>query len=274
MKRRLTCLALSFFLLTAAACAIAYMRYVAREDVEQTELEWHLPGWKGGMRLAVLADMHARPEDGEYLDRLVRLTLALQPDAILLLGDFLNGSRPADAMPLKELARRLQPLAEKPCYAVLGNHDHYHGAGKIKEMLDGLGITLVEGTRAECKVGEASLDIGGIRCLYTFSQPGEIPRPREGTPMVLLSHSPMGAAHAPPGTLAVLSGHTHGGQICWQTGRPICMAGSKTPAAYASGSVTVKGNPCYVSRGLGTSLLPLRLFCRPELLLIRITGKE
>ncbi len=267
-------LALLVFLILAGVCTVAFMRYIAREDVEQTELPLHLPGWKGEMRLAVLADIHARPEDGEYVDRLVRQTLGLQPDAILLLGDCLNGHHPAAAMPLNELARRLRPLAEKPCYAVLGNHDYYHGAGRIKGMLEGLGITLVEGTRAECRAGEMRLDIGGIRCLYTFNQPGKIPQPREGVPMLLLSHSPMGAAYAPPGTLMVLSGHTHGGQICWPTGRPIHMAGSKTPASYAAGNITVKGNPCYVSRGLGTSLLPLRLFCRPELLLVRITGDD
>lgn len=265
-------------LLLAGGCILWHMRYVAREDVEQTELILPLkicPGngerEEGGeIRLAVWADVHARPDDGAYLDRLVRQTLALRPDAILLLGDYPNGHEPAQAMPLEELAQHLRPLTQMPCYAILGNHDYYHGHERVREMLERLGVVIVEGKRVECRAKGKILDIGGIRCLYTFKEPGTVPQPRDGVPLLLLSHSPMGAAHAANGTALVLSGHTHGGQICWPTGRPVYMADGKTPAAYAAGKVTVDGHPCYVSRGLGTSLLPLRLFCNPELLLIRI----
>lgn len=268
MKHALYSLAL---LSSCGLALLAHMRYFARVDLERTELSIDAPGWQGGeLRLAVLADLHARPEDGEYVDRIVRETLALKPDAVLLLGDYVNGHSLESAMPLDELARRLKPLAKAPCFAVLGNHDHYCGAALVREKLESAGIVFVEGRREELAAKGSRIDIGGLCCLYTFAKPDKTPEPQPGVPMVLLSHSPMGIKHLPAGTVLLLAGHTHGGQICWPGGSPVYMADGKTPRSLAAGLVSAGGSHCYVSRGLGTSLLPLRLFCRPELLLVKI----
>ena len=261
--------------LVAFVGTLGYMRWVARERLELTQHSLTLPQWQGEeLCLAVLADIHARPGDGEYLDAVVSRTLAEKPDAVVLLGDFMNGHHAEDAMPAEELAEHLRPLTALPCFAVLGNHDYYHGAERVRQALQNIGVQFVEGCRAELRVGGAVLDIGGIRCCYTHDTPGTVPQAREGVPLLLLSHTPVGAQYAPPEAALTLAGHSHGGQVCWPTGKPIWMADGKTPAEWAAGLVSVHGHPCYVTRGIGTSSLPIRFFCPPELFFLRLEGAQ
>lgn len=276
MKR---CIFLIFFILSVLGVCYYYLCRIVREDIEQTELILEVSGWQGrALRLVVLSDLHARPCDGAYMDRIVSETMALNPDAVLLLGDYVNGHQSTSMMSTEILAKHLRPLSQVPCYAVLGNHDHAQGTQKITTMLQSLGFHIVEGKRVPLVTADSVLDIGGIQCLYTHREPGIVPQPRETVPMILLSHSPVGAEFAPRSALLTISGHTHGGQVCWPSGkaiesslsrmRPGYLADGRTPLRLASGLVDVEGNPCYVTRGLGTSILPIRIFCRPELLLL------
>lgn len=255
---------------------LCYMRWVARENLELTQHCVAMEQWQEGdsVKIAVLTDIHARPVDGAYLDAVVRHTLEGKPDAVLLPGDFMNGHHAEEAMPPEELAEHLRPLAALPCFAVLGNHDYYHGAERVKLALQSIGVQFVEGRRAELRVGDAVIDIGGIRCCYTYDTPGPVPQARAGVPLLMLSHTPVGAQYAPEEAVLTLAGHSHGGQVCWPTGKPIWMADGKTPAEWAAGLVHVHGRPCYVCRGIGTSSLPIRFFCPPELLFLRLEGAQ
>ena len=268
MKKLFLCL---LFLLFAGVGMLVYMHKVERVAVEVTQVRLEHADWHGEeLRLVVLSAIHARRGDGEYLDKVVQLALAEKPHAVLLLGDFLNGHHAADAMPAEEMAQHLRPLTALPCFAVLGNHDYYHGAERVARVLREMGVRLVEGRRVELHAAGGVLDIGGIRCCYAFDTPGTVPQPREGVPFILLSHTPVGAQYAPQQALVTLAGHSHGGQVCWPGGKPIWMADGKTPASWAKGRVSVHGRPCYVTRGIGTSSLPIRLFCPPELVLLRL----
>lgn len=254
-----------------------YMQLIERTWIDETEIRLPCPAWeKGGeLKFAVLADLHARPGDGAYLDEIVRRTLVAQPDAVLLLGDYLNGHEKEQGMSPEELERHLRPLAEAglPLFAVLGNHDYYHGSETVRRMLTNLGAQIVDNGAGKLlrleKCGVAA-DIGGMRCLCYYRTPGSVVQPRGNIPLILLSHSPVGAEYAAPGTFIVISGHTHGGQVCWPWGTPFNMVDEKVPRRYASGMVEIAGQRTYVTRGLGTSLLPIRLFCRPELTILTL----
>ena len=261
-------------LLAALVVVLCYIRWIARQNLELTQHGVTIEQWQEGdsIKIAVLSDIHARPMDDEYLDAVVSRTLAEKPDAVVLLGDFMNGHHSRDSMPPEELVEYLRPLTALPCFAVLGNHDYYHGAENVKRALQDIGVQFVEGRRMELRVGNAVVDIGGIRCCYTYDSPGPVPQPREGVPLLLLSHTPVGAQYAPPEAALTLAGHSHGGQVCWPTGKPIWMADGKTPAEWAAGLVRVHGRPCYVTRGIGTSSLPIRFFCPPELFFLRLEG--
>lgn len=267
-------LALFSLLLVLPIALLCYAVFIEREWVERTEHQVPCTSWQGEeLRIAVLTDLHARPNDGEYIDRVVMAALAARPHAVVLLGDFLNHHQEDKCMPICELEEHLRPLAALPCYAVLGNHDYTHGEQPLRAMLARLGVQCVEGRSAELCAAGGKLDIGGIRCCYTYDTPGAVPQPREGVPLLLLSHTPVGAQFAHPQTLLTVCGHTHGGQVCWPWGGAVWMAEGKTPKEWAQGPITVQGRPCYVSRGLGTSCLPLRFCCRPELLLLRINAQ-
>ena len=264
-------LALFLALLLLPVALWCYSQFVEREHIEKTEHVVESADWHGGeLRLAVLADLHARPADGEYLDRIVMAALSLRPHAVLLLGDYLNGHTPQEGMSIGELEEHLRPLSALPCYAVLGNHDYSYAAPALRAMFSRLGMQCVEGKRVELCAAGGKLDIAGIRCRYAFDTPGLVPDPRAGVPMLLLSHTPVGAQHAHKDTLLTVSGHSHGGQVCLPGGCPVWMADGKTPKEWAAGMVQVQGRPCYVTRGLGTSFLPIRFCCRPELTLLRI----
>lgn len=271
-KRRLVlfvpiCLVL-FFL-----SVLLYGHLWERKNVEETHLQWELPTWQGrSLTMVVLSDLHLRPEDGDYIDRIVARTLELQPDAILLLGDYYNGHLPQDSMEDAEMIRHLRPLTQRPCFAVLGNHDEYHGIAKSKQLLRDTGIPDVTGKSFALKIDGHQLRIGGVHCTVQFSRGATVPAPEAGVPFLLLSHSPDIIGHAKPGTDLILAGHTHGGQVCLPWGKPFgpdWFLG--VPAKRSSGLVQEQGQSMYVSRGLGTSILPLRLFCRPELLVLHLT---
>lgn len=273
-KKRLI---IDLILLLVGTSLFLYAHAIERTWIEEKELTLTCPAWSSdkALRFAVLADLHARPGEGEYIDEIVRRTLTAAPHAILFLGDYLNGHKKEQGMSPEELEHHLRPLAEAqiPMFAVLGNHDYYHDTKAVRRLLKRLGVVIVqdrENNPSRLEVQGGSIDIGGIRCLYTFENPGRVPQPKDGVPLLLLTHSPVGAEYAEQGTFLVLSGHTHGGQVCWPWGKPVIMADGKTPSEYFSGLLNIKGHACYVTRGLGTSLLPIRFCCRPELLILNL----
>lgn len=257
---------------------VAYGVFIERGWIEETEYTVESPGWQGReARLVVLADIHAHPGDGDYLDEVVKRTLALKPDAVLLLGDYMCG-RPGNpfisSMEETEIAEHLKPLAAVPCFAVLGNHDNWHNPAAITAALEGRhphgGRKTREGDDRQPAAGYWRHPLHAH-----LPYPGKLPKPEEGVPMVLLSHTPYGTSFAPRGTLITVAGHLHGGQVCIPgIGAPFSVD-PHVPVSRSAGAHTLKnGRLEYVSRGVGTSVLPIRLFCRPELLLLRIRGKE
>jgi predicted MPP superfamily phosphohydrolase len=96
---------------------------------------------------------------------------------------------------------------------------------------------------------------------------------RPGVLRLLLSHYGEVAARVEPGDFAVvLAGDTHGGQIClpWVDGR-VMLSDLKAP--YRAGMYDEGGTPLHVSAGVGTSFLPFRLLCRPEVAVFRFTTR-
>lgn len=260
-----------FILLTMGTVAL-YACYVEREWIEVTHHQLELPEWRGrGARLAVLGDLHVRPEDEDYLRRIVERTLEEKPDAVLLLGDYVNGEI-ADTLSPEKMEELLRPLTAVPCFAVLGNHDYWYGRGKLRNMFRRLNIPLMEGKKHELTVGGAPITIAGMRCAFTYRSPGNVPQPESGKPFILLTHSPAGVKYAPLGTSITLAGHTHGGQIRIPFYGPLVMPDKDVNRKKSAGFHEEKGKAFYVTRGLGTSRLSLRFWCRPEILMLELVG--
>ncbi len=261
------------FILLIMGAAALYACFVEREWIEVTHHRLNLPEWQGRVaRLAVLSDLHVRPEDEDYLRRIVERTLAEKPDAVVLLGDYLNGIRDDDSISPEKLEEILRPLTAVPCFAVLGNHDYWYGARKLRKMFKRLNIPLLEGKKQELLAGGAPITIAGMRCAFTYRYPGAVSQPETGKPFILLTHSPAGVKFAPAGTTITLSGHTHGGQIRLPFYGALVMPDRDVDRKKSAGYHEEKGKAFYVSRGLGTSQLPLRFCCRPEILMLELVG--
>lgn len=262
-------------------------------DVETYEVTLaNLPDAWHGRRVAVIGDMQV----GMWLDNTATVRwaaerlAAAQPDAVLLVGDFIyhGGSDPEEH--IRKVVRLLKPLTDTsiPLYAVLGNHDYSvtssqeptigeARAHRLTAALSDAGIRVLQNETAPLFAAGAD----GGEPLYLAGIGPHLPRKDrsqealaaipEGAPRLVLMHNPASFAAIPGGAAPLaVAGHTHGGQIRlpfptpeWSMLSLITEGPIHTDGwieAYGN-----RGNQLYVNRGIGFSLVPLRIFCRPEI---------
>jgi len=228
-----------------------------------------------GYRIAFLSDMHSSPlVPAWWLERAVEKAVALAPDLIALGGDFLDD----DPHYIATLADILKPLrASDGVVGVLGNHDHYVGAQGVREELVEAGVRELLNTSITIERGDAKLVIGGVGDLErdaidfvaVFAGVGaEVPR-------IVLSHDPDVFAFWPADQRLdlMVSGHTHGGQARLPIlGHPFVP--SQFGSRFLRGLIREETRQLYVSRGVGSSGVPFRWGCPPELshLVLRSAG--
>ncbi len=242
-----------------------------------SEVSVEIPGLGPGLagtRTLFVTDLHAGPFlSARALRDALSRAAAERPDLILLGGDYAS-TRLAELEPHRETFRSLRaPLG---VFAVLGNHDYYTEDGRrvAAYLADcGIRVLLNEAVRIE-RAGDA-LVLAGIDDLHC-GKPGldlaiEHGRRLEAeAPVVLLSHNPdVFFAAARRGVALVLSGHTHGGQVRLP-GLPVLVRQSRY--RLDEGRYRWNGSELVVSRGLGASGLPVRLFCPPEVVLLTLRG--
>lgn len=272
----------SLILLAGIAC-LSWAYWIEPHQLKITRLTLPVQQWKGtekNFRIVLAGDLHLAPNDNARLARIVSAINKEKPDAVLLVGDYVKGSKSRQAMRLTEITEELKPLSQvSPCFAVLGNHDEWQGANMIKKALQSAGITLVENKNIliENKQNTA-IHIAGIPDIDSRAiRWKDIPflSSPSSEPTVFLSHQPNAVPHLPDkGIDLILCGHTHGGQICLPGGIPIITNCSREGKKYVSGLNRKNNTFVYTTRGLGTSILPLRLFCPPEIAVITLSGNQ
>jgi uncharacterized protein len=268
----------------AALGALGYMlfesQWVRRAD--ETIAIDELPAGISGLTIALLADFHAgfRPSFNlRAIRRAIDIARAAHPDLVVIAGDLAGG--PANLGKLNVLLRRLDaPLG---VYAVYGNHDRGHSKVPWVSSVDlsgveDQGVRLLVNETVTIPYHGVRVQICGIddfqheRTLFHELQ-DELDR-RPDTLRLLLSHYGQAAAAAEPGAFALtLSGDTHGGQIRVPTWKGTVML-SQPRAQFMDGFYLRDGRRIYVTRGVGTSLLPLRLLTRPEVVILTLVQGE
>jgi hypothetical protein len=207
-----------------------------------------------------------------YIRSVVAMTNALKADLVLLGGDYCYRGPRFIAPALEELGKLKAPMGR---FAVLGNHDHWDG---LQESIDGLeeaGTPLLRNSGAWVEKGLARLRIGGVGDLWCDDQDidAALGDATTSDAVLLLSHNPdVAETLRDPRVGLMLSGHTHGGQVIVPFfGAPIVT--SAYGQKYLHG--LIKGPACnvFISRGVGTVGVPFRLFCRPEVVLLTLTGR-
>lgn len=207
----------------------------------------HLHGW--GLREDILQDLLSKVSE--------------KADLALILGDSYDNSTPR-----LDLVERMLKSIDIPKIGVLGNHEHW-ASGRIP---------LSEGIRAYKEAGVNILinekvylngvNFGGIDWYFDEAGLGRSYLEHIGEVDVLLSHTPDVIGLYPKAKL-VVSGHTHGGQICIPLLGPVWTP-SRYGTRFSSGLFEVNGVYLYVSKGLGETILPVRFNCRRELTLIYV----
>lgn len=265
--------ALAAFALVVAMAAKGWHDTMAEPAVRQTSLAvLGMPAGSPPIRIALVSDIHVAGPDmpPERLSRIVGQINALRPDIVLIAGDLVSEKRTATQIYTPEeivapLGRLEAPLG---VVAVPGNHDHWFDMPGLAAELRRHGIALLANEALQA----GPLAIGGLDDDYTgradLAATLEAMAPLQGV-RILLSHSPDPFPAAPRSVPLMLAGHTHCGQIAYPWGGAPAHL-SDYGDRYGCGRIDEDGKTLVVGAGLGTSLVPLRLFTRPEIWLVEL----
>lgn len=251
----------------------AYGMFVGKNDCDITMQEIHIPGlpraWDG-FSIGLVTDIHSSLYMRKSaMDSYVRRLNDLGTDIFAVGGDLVNGSV-EEIYPFAEAFSKLS--APMGVYGVLGNHDFYSRDPEgVARVAGQAGIRMLRDEGITLKRQGSTLHILGIDDTGAPSSASKqireaLSQVQTKGPKILLCHRPYFLQEAASlGIDLMLSGHTHGGQLVF--GRVGSM--TFTPAAFASsyvwGHYRHDKAQMYVSRGIGTVAVPVRINCPPEL---------
>lgn len=239
-----------------------YRNFQAIRIVEHPLYHPRLPQGLDGFRLLQLSDLHLDLDPclaGVIGGKLQGISY----DLAVITGDFRNMTT-ADHRPSVRETLNLLPVFTTPVYGVLGNHDFI----EIVPPLERGGLRFLLNEVSVIHHNGASFYLAGVDDAH-FYKTHDLARVREAVPdeafSILLCHSPeiyrQAASHAFD---VMLSGHTHGGQICLPGGfAPLKVC--KVPGRMQGGAWTYRNMAGYTSVGAGSCGVPLRFFCPPEI---------
>ena len=229
-----------------------------------------LPASADGLRIALMADLHAHTIiRAPQIRQMVEAANALDPDLILIVGDFVDGTheeRGEELVPLKELRARIG------VYGVSGNHEYYSGYSEWKPYLTVSGIRMLDDENVKLSSGIYLAGVTDPASTGKWNAPPDLDRALKGIPSgaftVLMAHRPGAAADASRRNVALqLSGHTHGGMIL---GFDRIVA--RFNGGFVAGLYEIGGMKLYVSNGTGIwNGFPIRLGRPAEITLITLT---
>jgi predicted MPP superfamily phosphohydrolase len=235
--------------------------------IEQVEVPLsRLPAELDGFSIVQLSDVHVGLTLGRrFVERLVESVNALEPDAVAITGDLVDG-------PVERLGPAVAPLANlrtrHGTFFVTCNHEYYSGAPAWCDYLTHLGLRVLRNERVSIGSGAASLDLAGIddesAHRFHLDHGADLERAVAGRDpsreLVLLAHQPRAVGRAEAAGVGLqISGHTHGGQI-WPFHWLVPLQQPVVAGLRRVGNVQL-----YVSRGTGYWGPPMRLGSPPEI---------
>lgn len=223
-----------------------------------------LPPAFDGFTILHLTDLHA-DMNVSAMSRVKELLPTLQYDICVLTGDY-RARTAGDYDACLGVIASIQQLILCDMYGVLGNHDTILMVPELERM----GIRMLLNEAVQIRRGADHISLVGVDdahffCVDNIEKAASHISSDEFS--ILLSHTPeiyRQAAHS--GFDVMLSGHTHGGQICLPGSIPVTLD-SKLPRAMGSGAWRYGEMFGYTSVGAGTSIVPVRFNCPPEITL-------
>ncbi len=246
-------------------------RLVTRQETLRIE-RW--PVELSDLKIAVLSDIHA---GGRFIDeRKIRLiverTNALNPDLIVILGDYISGGHDHHSMAPEVFAPILKDLhAPLGVYSVLGNHDWWFDGDRVRGALEANGIKVVENDVVRIETRGRAFWLLGLADLWTRTPRIEpaITTVPEGDPIIAIAHNPDSFPQLPERVRLFLAGHTHGGQVRFPIIGTVVHT-SDFGDRYEAGHVFENGHHLFVTTRIGTSIVPVRFLVPPEIVLLTL----
>ena len=224
----------------------------------------NLPALFDGFRILHITDMHADLNPGP-MQRLLEILPDLRYDICAMTGDF-RGQTFGSFEPTLDCLATVRNQLHSPIYAVFGNHDTIRMLPEIEAM----GIRMLLNECETIVRGDQHIHLAGVDDAHYY-RADNIEKAASGIPhgefSILLSHTPeIYPQAAQAGFQVMLSGHTHGGQICLPGSVPFTLD-SVLPRRMAAGPWKYGPMTGYTSVGVGSSIVPVRLNCLPEITL-------
>jgi predicted MPP superfamily phosphohydrolase len=273
-ERRKLLAAASNVVMAAPVALLGYGVFIGRKDFRLHEVELALPGLPpdlDGLRLVQLSDIHLSPFlSRAELARCVDMANETRAHLAFVTGDLITGSKD----PVDECLDELKRLrTDAGVYGCMGNHERYiKGEAYVEEHGARRGMKFLRQRNESLLFGEAKLNIAGVDHQtkargYLHQAP---PLMRDGEFNLLMSHNPdVFPIAATQGWDLTLAGHMHGGQINLEIAQQnLNLARLSTPYVY--GTYREGKSAIYVTRGIGTVAMPVRLGAPPEVALIRL----
>lgn len=227
-----------------------------------------------GYRIVQISDLH-NVKFGKNNQKLVDRIRECEPDMIVLTGDLVDSNH-------TNVDRAVQFVDEIvkicPVYYVTGNHEYWLEKSEYDELMDGLvsaGVVILDDQVVEISRGDAKFRLVGLdeKSLADGTLEALLSDEKELT--VVLAHEPQYLArYAGTGVDLVLSGHAHGGQFRLPFVGGIVAPDQGFLPEYTAGEYYMNGTEMIVSRGLGNSVIPVRLFNYPEIVCVDLVGKH
>ncbi|WP_147804527.1 metallophosphoesterase [Alkalicoccus halolimnae] len=279
MKKKAVITACSLLLLTGVGAFFVYVQNNALTTSEHTLQLNGAAGDFGGFTIIHLSDLHGK-SFGKEQRTLVKRVEAEKPDMILFTGDLIDSNRGgADAA--LTLMDKMTDLA--PVYFVNGNHEWQAGNwDMLKQRLQETGVRVLSNQSETIKAGEETIRVAGIEDPASGSESypqravteeniKEVMNEEEKEPVILLAHRPENfSLYTAKEFDLVLSGHAHGGQFRLPIAGGLIAPDQGFLPSYTSGAYEESGTTMIVSRGLGNSVIPIRVFNRPEVVKITL----
>ena len=250
-----------------------------------TEIEYknnEIPKEFDGYRIVQLSDLHNK-EFGDNQKRLVEKVKEANPDIIIMTGDMID-NYDDDMTPTIDLIQEAVKIA--PCYFVTGNHevDMIHWE-PLKKEIEGMGVPVLDSKVVELKKGDSTIELLGLKDAnfitadeHKYADPiqSDLDELVKGKSefKILLAHRPEYFEwYSKPNSKIdlVFSGHAHGGQIRIPfINQGVVAPGQGLFPKLTEGITTKNDTSIIVSRGLGNSIIPLRVFNRPEVVVVTL----
>lgn len=247
-----------------AACLTGGAGYAlghSADNIQVRHQTLQLPRWKGGrIKIALLSDFHANSARAlKRAKRAIDVASKEKPDFVVIPGDFVNYSTAPVLANLRAIADYAS-IFSCPVFATMGNHDYAVAEPeKVKDVLNNSTVVIME---------NEIVDLGGINvwglddALFGNTQYDLLGNDVPDSTIALL-HEPDYVERMPAGVSLMVSGHTHGGQICLPG--EVAIYAPKGGRRFVAGFYERTRSPLFVSRGIGSVIGDgSRFFCPPE----------